>query len=58
VTDLLQILPYLSLGTTLGMLALPLRDRAPFRMSYHKVGGLHFWRIGRLGGSFYIASSR
>ena len=24
-------------------------------MSYRKVGGLRFWRIGRLGGSFYIA---
>jgi hypothetical protein len=24
-------------------------------LSYRKVGGLHHWRIGRLGGSFYIA---
>lgn len=31
--------------------------RAPF-MSYRKVGGLRFWRIGRLGGSFYLASNK
>lgn len=24
-------------------------------MTYRKQGGLHFWRIGRLGGSFYLA---
>lgn len=24
-------------------------------MSIKKVGGLHHWRIGRLGGSFYLA---
>jgi hypothetical protein len=24
-------------------------------MTYHKVGGLHHWRIGRFGGSFYVA---
>lgn len=24
-------------------------------MTYRKVGGLHHWRVGRLGGSFYIA---
>lgn len=23
-------------------------------MTYRKVGGLHHWRIGRLGGSFYL----
>lgn len=23
-------------------------------MTYRKIGGLHHWRIGRLGGSFYI----
>ena len=23
-------------------------------MSYRKVGGLHHWRVGRVGGSFYI----
>lgn len=26
--------------------------------NYRKVGGLHHWRIGRLGGSFYIARRR
>lgn len=23
-------------------------------MNYQKVGGLHFWRVGRFGGSFYV----
>lgn len=23
-------------------------------LAYRLVGGLHFWRIGRLGGSFYL----
>lgn len=23
--------------------------------SYRKVGGLHFWRIGRFGGMFYLS---
>ena len=23
--------------------------------AYRKVGGLHFWRIGRIGGMFYLA---
>ena len=27
-------------------------------MTYRKVGGLHHWRVGRLGGSFYIAKRR
>ena len=25
-------------------------------MGWRRVGGLRFWRIGRLGGSFYVAS--
>jgi hypothetical protein len=50
-TDILLILPYLTLGATLGGLAM-----LPHRvLGYRKVGGLHFWRIGRLGGSVYIA---
>jgi len=24
------------------------------RVEWRKVGGLRFWRIGRLGGSFYV----
>lgn len=24
-------------------------------MTYRKVGGLYHWRIGRIGGSFYLA---
>ena len=56
-TDLLNLLPYLCLGTTLGMLAMPSHGALP-RLSYRKVGGLHFWRIGRLGGSFYLASNK
>lgn len=27
-------------------------------MSIRRIGGLLFWRIGRLGGSFYIARRR
>jgi len=23
--------------------------------SYRKIGGLHHWRIGRFGGSFYVS---
>lgn len=30
-------------------------DQEIIMFSYRKVGGLHFWRIGRLGGMFYIA---
>jgi len=26
-------------------------------MTYKKVGGMHHWRLGRLGGSFYIAKT-
>lgn len=26
-------------------------------MTYRKVGGLHHWRIGRVGGSFYLRKS-
>lgn len=26
-------------------------------MTYKKVGGLHHWKIGRLGGSFYLKQS-
>lgn len=25
---------------------------------FKKVGGIHFWRLGRLGGSFYIAKKK
>ena len=27
-------------------------------VSLRKVGGLHHWRVGKLGGSFYIAKAR
>jgi hypothetical protein len=27
-------------------------------MHFHRKGGLTFWRIGRLGGSFYLARRR
>lgn len=30
--------------------------RRPFA-SFRRVGGLYHWRIGRLGGSFYLARS-
>jgi hypothetical protein len=26
--------------------------------SWRRVGGLRFWRVGRLGGSFYVAARR
>lgn len=26
-------------------------------MTYKKVGGLHHWKIGRFGGSFYVAKA-
>lgn len=26
-------------------------------ISYKKVGGLHHWKLGRLGGSFYLKAS-
>ena len=29
--------------------------RLPFRLEWRKVGGIRFWRVGRLGGSFYIS---
>jgi hypothetical protein len=32
-----------------------LRDLLP-RVEWRKVGGLRFWRIGRLGGSFYLTA--
>ena len=25
---------------------------------FKKVGGIHFWRLGRIGGSFYIAKKK
>jgi hypothetical protein len=27
-------------------------------MTLHKSGGIWFWRIGRIGGSFYLAKPR
>lgn len=26
--------------------------------SYRKVGGIRFWKLGRIGGSFYVTTSR
>lgn len=46
--------------TTLAILcfAAPLVDMAcPIRLEWSRHGGLRFWRIGRLGGSFYLARS-
>jgi hypothetical protein len=34
------------------------RKSPPARFSFRKVGGLYHWRVGRLGGSFYVAKSR
>lgn len=39
---------------SLGLLALGLRQL----IDIYRVGGLLFWRIGRLGGSVYLASRR
>jgi hypothetical protein len=27
-----------------------------FNFSFRRVGGLYHWRVGRLGGSFYVAA--
>lgn len=32
-----------------------LKERAASAITLRKIGGLYHWRIGRLGGSFYIA---
>lgn len=48
----------LAIATVLtGAMVWPITTRQPF-FSYRKVGGLHFWRIGRLGGSVYIAGRK
>lgn len=52
--DLLNIIPFISFGTLAGFLAWPPRHNA-MRLSCRKNGGLWFWRVGRLGGSFYLA---
>lgn len=39
----------------IGCFAVGVVDPAPVKMAIRKVGGLWFWRIGRVGGSFYIA---
>lgn len=28
----------------------------PALIAVRKVGGLYFWRVGKIGGSFYVAS--
>lgn len=30
----------------------------PMRINFNRVGGLRFWRFGRIGGSFYIRKAR
>ena len=29
-----------------------------FNVSFRKVGGIFFWRVGRFGGSFYLQSAK
>ncbi len=41
-------------ATLVAPMVWPVRRRE-FLLSWRKVGGLYHWRVGRLGGSFYIA---
>jgi hypothetical protein len=36
--------------------AFPLPIRKPLRLRCHKRGGMWFFRVGKLGGSFYLSS--
>jgi hypothetical protein len=55
--DILEILPFVSLGLACGALAVP-PAWEQLRLSLYKRGGLWFWRIGRLGGSVYVSARR
>lgn len=39
----------------LSVIALELARGLSTHADIHKVGGMYFWRIGRLGGSIYLA---
>lgn len=50
---LFVILASVLIAMAIGILVSNLPDS--WLPSYRKVGGLHHWRVGRVGGSLYIA---
>lgn len=48
----------LAIILTAAMLAAGLAGEILIRLRIRRVGGIHFWRIGRIGGSLYFTRNR